>query len=243
MACLLAALRDRGLAACMLFRSIWTESCQAYCPANDDRKSVEDCLQFLNADKVRKHLGTPTLQPVKWNLAFSLQVVLGLTPNNATAWFCGTPHRAAWSCPMKISQMQQANCWSRHQLTTGAGNQKLMTRVNSNRRGEKKRKKVSLAFAEKMWQIFHGGNLHPQLCYSTHRCMVLTHMALFEREINRLSNGVRFIAKKHCSNTEIIYQTHIFLHFVYFTSNTSKMCNNIVFPWKLLVWSGNELKT
>ena len=66
-----------------------------------------------------------------------------------------------------------------------------------------------LASAEKIWQIFHGRNPHTQLCCSSHKCMFLTNVAPFKREINRLSNGIRFIAKKLRYNKEIIYQTHI----------------------------------
>ena len=70
-----------------------------------------------------------------------------------------------------------------------------------------------LALAEKIWQIFHGRNPHTQLCCSSHKCMFLTNVAPFKREINRLSNGIRFIAKKHFYNKEIIYQTQISLLF------------------------------
>ena len=38
--------------------------------------------------------------------------------------------------------------------------------------------------------------------------------APFERELYRLSNGIRFIAKKHCYHREIINQTQISLPFV-----------------------------
>ena len=41
--------------------------------------------------------------------------------------------------------------------------------------------------------------------------MVLTNVAPFTREINRLPNVIRFIAKKHCYNKDIIYQTQISL--------------------------------
>ena len=71
-----------------------------------------------------------------------------------------------------------------------------------------------LALAEKIWQIFHGRNPHTQLCCSSHKCMFLTNGAPFERELYRLSNGIRFIAKKHCYHREIIYQTQISLLFV-----------------------------
>ena len=71
-----------------------------------------------------------------------------------------------------------------------------------------------LALAEKIWQIFHGCNPHTQLCCSSHKCMFLTNGAPFERELNRLSNGIRFIAKKHCYHREIINQSQISLLFV-----------------------------
>ena len=71
-----------------------------------------------------------------------------------------------------------------------------------------------LALAEKIWQIFHGRNPHTQLCCSSHKCMFLTTGAAFERELYRLSNGIRFIAKKHCYHREIINQTQMSLLFV-----------------------------
>ena len=71
-----------------------------------------------------------------------------------------------------------------------------------------------LALAEKIWQIFHGRNPHTQLCCSSHKCMFLTNGAPFERELYRLSNGIRCIAKKHCNHREIIDQTQISLLFV-----------------------------
>ena len=46
--------------------------------------------------------------------------------------------------------------------------------------------------------------------------MFLTNVAPFKREINRLSKGIRFIAKKHCYNKEI---TQISLLFVLFITN------------------------
>src|SRR4029434_5433647 len=78
----------------------------------------------------------------------------------------------------------------------------LKTRVNTNRRiGE-------------FWQILLGRYPQTQMCCSSHKCMFLTNVAPFKREINRLSNGIRFIAKKHCYNKEIIYLTQISLLFV-----------------------------
>ena len=67
--------------------------------------------------------------------------------------------------------------------------------------------------AEKIWQIFHGRNPNTR-CYSSHKFMFLTNGAPFERELNRLSNGIRFIAKKHCYHREIIYQTQMSLLFL-----------------------------
>ena len=49
---LLAALRDRRLAVCSLFQIVWAVSRQPYHPAKLGCKSVEDCLRFLNADKM-----------------------------------------------------------------------------------------------------------------------------------------------------------------------------------------------
>lgn len=55
-----------------------------------------------------------------------------------------------------------------------------------------------LALAEKVMPIFHGRNPHTQFCCSD----------------KRLSNGIRFIAKKHCCNKEITDQIQIFVLFV-----------------------------
>ena len=68
--------------------------------------------------------------------------------------------------------------------------------------------------AEKIWQIFHGHHPHTQRCCSSHKCMFLTNQAPFERELNRLSNDIRIIAKRHCYQREIIYQTQMSLLFV-----------------------------
>src|SRR4029434_9085032 len=71
-----------------------------------------------------------------------------------------------------------------------------------------------------IWHILLRRYPHTQLCCSSHKCMFLTNVAPFKREINRLSNGIRCIAKKHCCNKEIIYQTHkspYFLCYVYKT--------------------------
>lgn len=48
------------------FRIVWVENRRPYRPANLDEKSVEDCLRFLSADRVRRrHFpGTPTSRPV-----------------------------------------------------------------------------------------------------------------------------------------------------------------------------------
>ena len=161
--------------------------------------------------------GLSLTSPVIWNMAFRLEMVLGLSPNNAATWFCGTP---ASSCPISRALSRHADSWSRHQLTCSQvpdwyliGSvweyQKLKTRDNSN-------SKIScLALAEKFYQIFHGCNPHTHLCCSSHKCMFLTNVAPFKMEINRLSNSIRFIAMKHCYNKEILYQTQISLLFVF----------------------------
>ena len=132
--------------------------------------------------------------------------------------------------PIQISQTRHADSWRRHLLTvavltvvgpmlTGAasqvpirhligstwGYQKLKTSVNSNS------KITCLAMAEKIWQIFHGRNPHTQCCCSSHKYMFLKNGEPFERKLNRLSTGIRCIAKKHCYHREIIYQTLISL--------------------------------
>jgi hypothetical protein len=45
--------------------------------------------------------------------------------------------------------------------------------------------------------------------------MFPTNAAPFKREINRLSNGIICIAKKHCYNKEIIYQNTNFYVYLY----------------------------
>lgn len=46
---------------------------------------------------------------------------------------------------------------------------------------------------------------------SFHKCMLLTNVALFKKEIKKLSISTRFIAKKHHYNKEIIAQQQISL--------------------------------
>ena len=98
---------------------------------------------------------------------------------------------------------KQVSDW--HLIGSNQGQQKLKTSVNSNS------KITCLAMAENIWQIFHGRNPHTQHFCSSQKCMFLTNRAPFERELNRLSNGIRFIAKKHCYHREIIQQTQISL--------------------------------
>ena len=74
--------------------------------------------------------------------------------------------------------------------------------------------------AEQIWQFFHGHNPHTPLCHSSHKCMFLTNVAPFKMEINKLSSWIRFIAKKHCYNKEIIYQ-HTNLLTVFINSATA----------------------
>lgn len=106
--------------ACSLFWVVWTESCQPDRPANLDCKSKEDlsvpkCWQDDNNEMFFLGcclLGTPTSRPVFhipiiWNLVFSLQMVLVLTPKNATTWFCGTP---AWSCLIVWALFRSVKC-------------------------------------------------------------------------------------------------------------------------------------
>ena len=123
--------------------------------------------------------GLSLTSPVIWNLAFSLERVLGLTPNNAPTWFC-TEHQlevALWQGPYP----DQSGDQSGHLIGSTWGYQKLKTGVDSNS------KITCLAMAEKIWQIFHGRNPHTQRCCSSHKCMFLTNGAPFERELNRLS--------------------------------------------------------
>ena len=77
------------LAVCTLFQIVWADSHIVL--QNLDCKSVEACLRFLSADRMRKrsswdaHFLSQT-SPVILNLTFSFQMVLRLTPNNATTW-------------------------------------------------------------------------------------------------------------------------------------------------------------
>ena len=96
----------------------------------------------------------------------------------------------------------------RHLIGSTWGYQKLKTRVNSNS------KITCLAMAEKIWQIFHGRNPHTQRCCSSHKCMFLTNGAPFERELNRLSNGVILMPKSFVTTEIIIDQTEMSLLFV-----------------------------
>ena len=99
----LTDLRALRLAACSLFRIVWAESRLPYRPANLDCKSVEDSLRFRSAERVRNRsscgdvfLGRPLhglslTVPVARNLAFNLEMVLGLTLKDAATCTCGTP--------------------------------------------------------------------------------------------------------------------------------------------------------
>ena len=70
------------------------------------------------------------------------------------------------------------------------------------------------ALAEKLWQVFNGRSPHTQLCCSSHKCILLTNVAPFKKEINWLSGGIRFIAKKLCYDKVIIDETQIPVFFV-----------------------------
>ena len=87
-----------------------------------------------------------------------------------------------------------------------------------------------LALAENIWHIFHGRNPHTQLCCSSFKCMFPTNGAPFERELYRLSNGIRFIAKKHWYHRGIINQTQISLYiyiYIYLCCQAIKIFNRI----------------
>ena len=96
----------------------------------------------------------------------------------------------------------------RHLIGSTWAYQKLKTSVNSNS------KTTCLTMAEKLWQILHGRNPHNQRCCSSHKYMFLKNGEPFERKLNRLSTGIRCIAKKHCYHREIINQTQMCLLFV-----------------------------
>src|SRR4029434_5736812 len=70
------------------------------------------------------------------------------------------------------------------------------------------------SIGREFWQILLERYPHKQLCCSSHKCIFLTNVAPFKREINKLSNGIRCIAKEYCYNKEIIYQTQMSLLFV-----------------------------
>lgn len=115
----MAALWDRRLAVCCLFRIVSVESCWPCHLANLDCSFVEDCLWFISAEGEettwwRRLLCNLSLAlPNLWN--FSLEVAVGLTPNNAAAWFCLT---SAGSSPMGQPYSDQSNmAWGIHQLT------------------------------------------------------------------------------------------------------------------------------
>src|SRR4029434_7703705 len=86
------------------------------------------------------------------------------------------------------------------------------TTQNKSEYQQNKRFSIGREFCQ-IWQILLGHYPHKQLCCSSHKCMFLTNVAPFKREMNRLSNGIKCIAKKHCYNKEIIYQTQISLLF------------------------------
>lgn len=55
--------------------------------------------------------------------------------------------------------------------------------------------------------------LAERLCCSFYKCMFLTNMAPFKREIKRFPSDLRFNVKKQCYNKEMIYQTFHFFTF------------------------------
>src|SRR4029434_3508442 len=67
------------------------------------------------------------------------------------------------------------------------------------------------------WQILLGRYPHKQLCCSSHKCMFLTNVAPFKRKINRLPNGIRFIAKKHCCPYFLCYVFYIYIYIYIYT--------------------------
>lgn len=71
--------------------------------------------------------------------------------------------------------------------------------------------KSCFALAEKIWKILNGRIPQTQLCCSSNKCMFLRNMAPSKRDIIRLSNSQRFIAKKRCYNKEKIDLTQISL--------------------------------
>lgn len=104
----------------------------------------------------------------------------------------------------------------RHLIVSTLGYQKLKTRVSSCSR-------IScLALAEKIWEIFHGHNPHTQLCYSSHKCMFITSVTPFKREINWLSNDIRLLQQRNNLPTRI-YLLFLISLFLYLSN---WYCNN-----------------
>lgn len=104
---LLAALWYRRLAVCSLFLIVWVR----------EPSAILSCKPWF---QICRRLPTVVLYctlgrglfltfPLKCNLAFSLQVVPWLTPNDAAARSCRTP---AWSCSMAIQTSQSWYAWS-----------------------------------------------------------------------------------------------------------------------------------
>src|SRR4029434_6019406 len=94
---------------CSLFLTIRSDICLWYRSANLACKSLEESLRFLSEARVRNQsswgvvfLGRPLCglsltSPVPQNLVLHLEMVPGLTPNNAATLRTGTP---ASSCPI-----------------------------------------------------------------------------------------------------------------------------------------------
>lgn len=85
-------------------------------------------------------------------------------------------------------------------------------------------------------------NLHTRLYCWSHKCISFQIWHHLKKEINRLSNGIRFISKKHCYKKEIIDQTQVSLLFVLRSfllpsPSYAFQCSFLWAPWSVLLSS------
>lgn len=128
-------------------------------------------------------------------LVSSLQVTNCVACFEHPRWETRPPGGVA---PLHIPYLKQSTPQFLGQTPTDHSSQHLLPEAQ--KRVDSNSWTSSLVLADNTWQIFHGQN--PQM-------YVLTNRAPIKRGINRPSIGIRFTAKKHCDNKEIIHQIQI----------------------------------
>ena len=124
-------------------------------------------------------------------------------PWNVTCWF--------WEQTLIDHCSRAYRCWQ------SGGNQApdcpqlgVPEAQEKSQQQQQKHKRRTVWHRQRRFAKYRMGTTHI-LSSAAHKCMLLTNVAPFKREIIRLSSGMRFIAEKHCYNKEIICQTEMLL--------------------------------